>query len=42
MMNTWDTIGPDLRAKNQVGNDPAYRPIRPYAGLKKHKRWRGS
>jgi hypothetical protein len=41
MMETWDAIGAKLRADNQLANDPGYRPIKPYAGRKKYKRWRG-
>jgi hypothetical protein len=37
----WDSLNRDMRAHNQVANDPDWRPIRPYAGARKYKRWRG-
>jgi|HubBroStandDraft_4_1064222.scaffolds.fasta_scaffold71180_1 hypothetical protein len=40
-MVLWDSLWPELRLKNQVRNDPDYKPIAPMAGHKKHRRWRG-
>ena len=41
MMETWDAIGKGLRDRNQLANDPDYKPIAPYAGRRKYRRWRG-
>jgi hypothetical protein len=40
-MKLYDSLGNAMRLKNQVANDPNYKPIEPMAGLKKWKRWRG-
>ena len=40
-MTLWDNLGANLRARNQVDNDPNYRPIKPGAGQRKYRRWRG-
>jgi len=40
-MKLWDTLSPDVRFENERANDPNYRPIKPGAGQRKYRPWRG-